>query len=389
MEMVMRKKAFLWSVGMGVVVAGLALATPGAAGAAVSGVPARPASSATVPGRLYGVTAISASDAWAVGLQPGGGLIMHWNGHAWSSYPSPGFLTGAAHSSANNVWAVGGTNWFSPTQPLAERWNGSSWAQVRTPNPKGGGYFNAVTATSAGNAWAVGLAAPGGPGVPSQAVPLIEHWDGKHWTIQKIQLPAGGGFFTAVAATSSSDAWAVGSTGPASEGTGQRTLIEHWNGRTWSLVPSPNVPGSSANFLKGIAAVSSHSAWAVGGSPVGGPFKTMVLYWDGAHWTLVPSPTPAGDAILSAVTATWTHNIWAVGLTHLSHYLCGPNCQTLVEHWNSKKWKVLPSPNPPSDYLNALQGVSGASRNDIWAVGTTDFANTLILHWNGRTWSVA
>jgi hypothetical protein len=26
-------------------------------------------------------------------------------------------------------------------------------------------------------------------------------------------------------------------------------------------------------------------------------------------------------------------------------------CQTLIEHWNRKRWKVLPGPNPPSGYL--------------------------------------
>lgn len=52
---------------------------------------------ATVPtatnSELGGVTARSASDAWAVGLGPGraaaGGLILHWDGSAWSRVPTP------------------------------------------------------------------------------------------------------------------------------------------------------------------------------------------------------------------------------------------------------------------------------------------------------------
>jgi len=43
--------------------------------------------------------------------------------------------------------------------------------------------------------------------------PLIEHWNGMHWTIQHLQMPAGGGEFTGVAALSSRNAWAVGWTG--------------------------------------------------------------------------------------------------------------------------------------------------------------------------------
>jgi hypothetical protein len=44
-----------------------------------------------------------------------------------------------------------------------------------------------------------------------------------------------------VAATSASDAWAVGDffLGPSSSEDGFGTAIEHWNGTTWSVVPSP------------------------------------------------------------------------------------------------------------------------------------------------------
>jgi len=65
----------------------------------------------------------------------------------------------------------------------------------------------------------------------------------------------------------------------------------------------------------------------------------------------------------------------------------GPQCQTLVEHWNSKRWTLVASPNPPSAYLNILEGVSAISRTDIWAVGSTDWGSTIIIHWNGSSWS--
>jgi hypothetical protein len=48
---------------------------------------------------------------------------------------------------------------------------------------------------------------------------------------------------------------------------------------------------------------------------------------------------------------------------------------------------LLASPNPPSGYLNALLGGSAVSRGDIYAVGSTDYASTLIIHWNGTAWS--
>ncbi len=59
----------------------------------------------------------------------------------------------------------------SPTTGTASRGAGS------TPTPASG-YFNAVAATSATNAWAVGLIGPE-TGVVPKTTPLIEHWNGK------------------------------------------------------------------------------------------------------------------------------------------------------------------------------------------------------------------
>jgi hypothetical protein len=374
-------KALSWSAPMCALVTGLALTVPGAAATAAAARPASPSAYATFPGRLYGVAAISASDAWAVGLEPNSSLIVHWNGSTWSqSLTGLGYFYGVAGSSARDVWAVGGTNWFSPSQPLIEHWNGNSWTQVATPSPSEGGYLISVTAISSRNAWAVGLAGPG-PGDGNPVAPLIEHWNGKHWTIQNFPGAGPGGQFNDVVATSPSNAWAVGSTG------GQQTLIEHWNGKTWTRVASPNV--GTGSYLNGVADISSDNAWAVGTyGTAGGTEHTLALYWNGAHWTLVPSESPGGDDDFMGVTASWTHNIWAVGVRNPTQ--CsngGPQCKTLVEHWNSTRWTLVASPNPPSAYLNELFTVSAVSRTDIWAVGTTDYGSTLIVHWNGTSWS--
>jgi hypothetical protein len=136
-----------------------------------------------------------------------------------------------------------------------------------------------------------------------------------------------------------------------------------------------------------VTVVSSDNAWAVGGAIIGGYSKTLALHWDGRHWTVVPTPTPLGDGNLLGVAASWSQNIWTVGQT--SKTQSGPHFQTLVQHWNSiyQRWSVISSPNPPSDYLDLLWSISAVSRSDIWAVGTTDYASTLIAHWNGTSWS--
>jgi hypothetical protein len=61
--------------------------------------------------------------------------------------------------------------------------------------------------------------------------------------------------------------WAVGSFSVAAGTTVQgRTLVEHWNGSAWSVVPSPNVGGND-NLLNGVGAAAG-DVWAVGSSEV-------------------------------------------------------------------------------------------------------------------------
>jgi hypothetical protein len=49
--------------------------------------------------------------------------------------------------------------------------------------------------------------------------------------------------------------------------------------------------------------------WAVGGTGSG----TLILHWDGAHWTRLPSPNIGASDGLNAVAASSASNIWAVG----------------------------------------------------------------------------
>jgi hypothetical protein len=66
-----------------------------------------------------------------------------------------------------------------------------------------------------------------------------------------------------VAATSPTDAWAVGNFAPNSKTGFALTLAEHWDGVSWKIVLTPNV-GSLSNNLFAVAALAPNDAWAVG-----------------------------------------------------------------------------------------------------------------------------
>jgi hypothetical protein len=72
-------------------------------------------------------------------------------------------------------------------------------------------------------------------------------------------------------------------------------LIEHWNGHTWQIVPSANLGGLTCFSLNDVAAVphDEDDVWAVGnafGAP--GSTVTLIEHWNGQTWRVVPSPTP-------------------------------------------------------------------------------------------------
>src|SRR5205085_6847002 len=100
----------------------------------------------------------------------------------------------------------------------------------------------------------------------------------------------GAGNLAGVTCISAADCWAVGHYYNSASGFDQ-TLIEHWNGASWSVVSSPN-SSSQYNHLNGVSCSSSSNCAAVGyyQSGIGGPGFTLIEHWDGASWSIVTSP---------------------------------------------------------------------------------------------------
>src|ERR1041385_8217150 len=171
---------------------------------------------------------------------------MHWNGTQWTvvSNPSRFALYGVTALSSNNVWAVG--------EQSILHWNGTSWSNVSFPLPPNGSYpiLKGISALSANDIWAAGY---------SQFAyfdgyryyPLTYHWDGTNWS----WIPNAGNideYFFAVTAIAANDVWVVGDNGQ----------TQHWNGADWARVAAP-YPGLGRRF-NGVAAASAKDVWAVG-----------------------------------------------------------------------------------------------------------------------------
>jgi hypothetical protein len=198
-------------------------------------------------------------------------------------------------------------------------------------------------------------------------------------TIRAAVMPIlpGTPYLWGVGGSAANDVWGVGQvfSGPAIE-----TLAEHWDGVSWSVVPTPNGPLDAAT-LHGVAAISPQDAWAVGlAYGAAGSFTTFALHWDGATWSVVPTPSPLSHSELLAAWATATDDVWAVG----DSWDVGTHTQFLIEHWDGSAWSVVAF--PPMGIVDQLRSLSGTSSSDVWAVGASDLRQ-VALHWDGTRWT--
>ena len=301
-----------------------------------------------------------------------------------------------AARTSTDAWAVG--NFLGPNDDdgqvmLAEHWDGTAWSQVTTPNVMGSDEkLNAVSAAAANDVWAVGSINRTGF---AHTDPLAAHWDGTSWTIVPTPATTGGSksILFGVANLGGGNAWAVGRSETA------RTLIEHWNGSAWSIVPAPDpvVPAGmtlTSSMLSAISARSANDIWAVGSfSAAKGTQSnsfTLTMHWNGSAWKIVPSPNPGTPSAINGVRQTLSGVVeisptdaWAVGNTFDTVSGSFAADKPIAMHWNGTTWSLTTVPNQGGG--GQLAAVTASSPTSVWAAGAAD--GTSVLHWNGTSWT--
>jgi hypothetical protein len=337
--------------------------------------------------QLEDVSADSATDAWAVGYdasaeQP---ILLHWDGHGLSQMasPVPGELFGVSALTPTQAWAVGS---YAPrrahkVQTLVLQWDGARWSALPSPNPSS--FFNtleAVRALAPDDVWAAGYSLSART---HRRHALVLRWNGTKWST--IRVPSNvardvlQNGFTQVAPISSTNALAVVRHRiRVGHGTVTSDKILRWNGDTWSPAGGPFIGAA----LSGVVSLSADATWVVGDycrvnrCP---PFDTLTLRPNGKRWDKVPSPH-LQSSHLASVSASSASDAWAVGS------YCRRTCShphTLILRWDGSSWSRVQSPPPAITLSSALSPVSAT---DAWAVGT-DGTGTVLLHWNGAAWA--
>jgi hypothetical protein len=304
-----------------------------------------------------------------VGISP---LAEHWNGTSWAVEATVD-PSGAPYSELNAVSCPTATSCFAVgyyedsshvDAALAERWNGASWVIESTPSPTGAidSQLNSVSCPTAASCFAVGFY----ENSSNVDLTLAEHWNGASWVIESTPNPTGAldNDLSSVSCLTITSCFAVGFSENASKV--DVTLAERWNGASWSVEPTSNPTGALASVLQSVSCPATTSCLAVGYSEDSAEVDfALAAHWDGARWSVESAPTPSGGltSYLDGVSCPSTSDCSAVG-----EYENGPDHEvTLAESWNEAGWAVQSTTNP--DTYDQLEAVSCVASGACSAVG--------------------
>jgi hypothetical protein len=307
---------------------------------------------------LKDVTAVSSSDAWAVGTQ---GSILHWDGTNWKLVPSGTLqdLQGVSGSASNNVWVAGGVN----GQVL--QWAGSSWATVST----GSTVFNNGIYTASPNSVFVTTDSPD-----------VVHYNGT-WTIRSSNARVSA-HLLGISGTSASNVWVYG----------DDLTICHWNG-TWTASPRTlALTGIWASAVNDTFAIDSQGdiyrnqgagfnkvgpvsatpsgikrLWGTSPSNIFTSGPTAVLYrYDGAQWNPIQTSAKEINAYAKGAGVA-ANDVWAVGP------------RGVIAHWDG----TAATSRRANVFSSDLNSAWGSGVNDVWFSTNTG----TVVHYDGTSYT--
>ena len=329
----------------------------------------------TIPdGQLWGISCPSVTFCLAVGSGDSGPLAERFSAGRWTLLTVPsaagGELTAVSCSSSTACTAVGVVPIGSSSRdaPLVERWDGRRWLhETIATKANGRVVFSGVSCPERRSCFAVGSFFS----APLRTRPVIERWNGRSWSMQRIADSGGRGRFadpTGISCTSKTACTAVGA-GPS------RSSIERWNGTRWQLLKSvPRLELSAVSCSSATRCVAVGVAGTRGGDV--GEADTI----SAGRQSIVAMQSSDGEPAFSAVACASATVCLAVG----SNSAGSAGSVPLLELLGHGRWSIRAA--GPGDTLGGLGGVScPARRNCTVTGGLMTFATslTLAVHWDG------
>jgi len=263
----------------------------------------------------WSIQMLSATDGWAVatpnGFTPNQqtiGDILHYDGSSWKPSAEPpvnGYLRleSVSFATPNDGWAVGQIIPFNSATTLAAgvllHYSGGQWQTAETI-PQADVY--GVSMISPTEGWATGerytleTSSEGSRANPAGA--LLLHYAGGQWS-ESTPNPATaygyGATLGPVTFLSPTDGWIVGSPGvaqsellPNGQSIRIATLLYHFVGGRWVLVPAPTSTVKDSINLVSVTPYPNGDLWAVGSASV--PISQMPTGPAGAGYEMALTP---------------------------------------------------------------------------------------------------
>src|SRR5438128_3973083 len=118
-------------------------------------------------------------------------------------------------------------------------------------------------------------------------------------------------------------------------------VIVQCDGPTCLVVPSPNL--GAGGQLTSVRALSADDVWAVG---------AHVIHWDGVSWTVLPSPNISNSSIHTLASAG-PADVWIAGAS---------TRDWLIEHWDGNRWTTTAAAVHSTGVVNAVPAQHGRVR---------------------------
>jgi hypothetical protein len=269
------------------------------------------------------------------------------------------------------------------------------WFAVETPSPGAySGLLHSIAAHGSDDALAVGFYAESDA---TARQPLVIAWDGNSWSAMSLPSISGLGtnpVLRGVGATPNGDFWVAGyvTTGYP---TNNMPLLMRRDAGGWTDVSTPSLRpqreypyGPRGGFGEAVLALDENDVWVVGVANGYGDATSssvaMALNWDGSGWTDTEVPIVGNrHNSLNAVSGAARDDVWAVGeWRHISGAF-----EALIQHWDGSSWSHVPNPAEaiPQTFLD---DVAAAAWNDVWAIGSINYSEPLMMHYDGNSWSI-
>jgi hypothetical protein len=260
----------------------------------------------------------------------------------------------------------------------------TNWTNANAAAGSGSNQLNDVSCTTSTFCVAVGTENSGAGGGT-----LIEQWNGTTWTVApSVDAPAtSGDILNSVSCVSTAFCLAVGQsgTGPA--------VAETWNGTVWSFVTAAAPAGSTSTILSSVSCVSATTCEVLGTASVASTNTLFGNQWNGSTLTATTAAAPTVTASSPTLTASGMDCVSTSWCVAVGYGGTQNNAATSFgELWNGTAWTAQTIPQPSTALGSQLSSVSCAGVSFCQAVGqvnlTGPLSQNLIESWNGTQWSL-